>query len=81
MRAAGSLADTLAPVLKLELPVTREGLNYATQWVQLDNSRIENELDFEFRPLEETMADSIRWLYQEGHITARQAGRLAQSRD
>jgi nucleoside-diphosphate-sugar epimerase len=79
MRLAGSLADTLSPVLSLELPITREGLNYATQWVQLDNTRIETELDFEFRPVRETLADSIRWLYQAGHITADQAGKLAEA--
>ncbi|MEP5569671.1 MAG: NAD-dependent epimerase/dehydratase family protein [Halioglobus sp.] len=78
MRMAGSLADALSPVLSSDLPITREGLNYATQWVQLDNTRIETELDFEFRPVNETLADSIRWLYQAGHITARQAGQLAE---
>ena len=77
MRLAGSLADALSPVFNSDLPITREGLNYATQWVQLDNTRIETELDFEFRPVNETLADSIRWLYQAGHISARQAGKLA----
>ena len=77
MRLAGSLADRLAPVLNLDLPITREGLNYATQWVMLDNSRIETELDFEFRPVDETFSDTICWLYQQGEISAREAGRLA----
>lgn len=77
MRIAGSLADVLAPLLKLDIPITREGLNYATQWVNLDNTRTETELDFEFRPLEETFRDSIRWLYREGHISEKQAGDLA----
>ena len=76
MRMLGSVADTLAPLLKLDLPLTREGLNYATQWVKMDNSRTEQELDFSFRPLEQTLADSIRWLYQQGEITAEEAGRL-----
>lgn len=79
MRLAGSLADQLSPVFKLDLPITREGLNYATQWVRLDNTRVETELDFEFRPVAETLADSIRWLYQQGHISADQAGLLAES--
>ncbi|TDG13659.1 SDR family NAD(P)-dependent oxidoreductase [Seongchinamella unica] len=77
MRLAGSLADRLAPVLPLDLPISREGLNYATQWAMLDNRRVETELDFQFRPVEETLADSIRWLYQQGEISARAAGRLA----
>ncbi len=78
MRSVGSLFDRLAPYVKLELPLTREGMTYATRWVQMDDSRIREELDFEFRPVEETLADSIRWLYEEGHITAEQAGRLAE---
>ncbi|WP_162846014.1 SDR family NAD(P)-dependent oxidoreductase [Seongchinamella sediminis] len=77
MRMAGSLADFLAPYLPVDLPISREGLNYATQWVRLDNRRVESELDFQFRPLEETLADSIRWLYQEGEISAEEAGQLA----
>ena len=60
-----------------DIPVTAEGMTYATRWVKMDNSRVEHELDFQFRPVEETFADSIRWLYEEGHITARQAGHLA----
>jgi nucleoside-diphosphate-sugar epimerase len=78
MRMAGSLADLLAPIVKLDIPITREGLNYATRWVSLDNSRIEEELDFAFRPIEDTMVDSIRWLYRQGHITAEEAGSLAE---
>ena len=61
----------------MDLPLTREGLNYATRWVQMDNSRTEQELDFRFRPLEETFADTIRWLFEQGHITAKEAGQLA----
>lgn len=78
MRAAGSLADRLSPVLGLEIPLTREGLTYATRWVNMDNSRTERELDFDFMPVEQTLADSIAWLYKEGHVTQKQAGRLAE---
>ena len=31
-----------------------------------------------FREARETYADTIRWLYREGHLTRRQAGRLAE---
>lgn len=77
MRGAGALADRLAPVFNWELPITREGLTYATRWVRMDDSRIREELDFHFLPVEETLADSIRWLHRQGHITDKQAGRLA----
>jgi nucleoside-diphosphate-sugar epimerase len=78
MRLGGRLADRLGGLLPDDIPVTAEGMTYATRWVPMDNSRVEEDLDFQFRPVEETFADSIRWLYEEGHITARQAGRLAE---
>jgi hypothetical protein len=32
-----------------------------------------------FRPLSETLADTYRWLYEAGHVSAKHAGRLATS--
>jgi nucleoside-diphosphate-sugar epimerase len=78
MRLAGRLADRLGGLVPEDIPVTAEGMTYATRWVPMDNSRVERDLDFHFRPVEETFADSIRWLYEEGHITARQAGRASE---
>lgn len=77
MRFAGGLAERVAPLLKLDLPLTREGLTYATRWVQMDNSRIISRFGFEFMPVEQSLADSINWLYRAGYISARQAGKLA----
>jgi len=78
MRVAGRVLDTISPRFNLDIPITEEGMIYATNWVEMDNSRVENELDFEFRPVEDSMADSIRWLCGAGHITPEQAGRLAE---
>ncbi len=77
MRFAGRVVDTLSPLLKLDIPVTEEGMVYATNWVVMDNSKVERELGFRFRPVEESFGDCIRWLYSAGHITRRQAGKLA----
>lgn len=77
MRFAGSVADRLGSLVPDDIPVTAEGMTYATRWVPMDNSRVERELNFRFRPVEDTFADSIRWLFQEGHISRRQAGRMA----
>jgi len=38
---------------------------------------MERDLDFEFRPVEESLRDAIGWLHRAGHISARQAGRAA----
>lgn len=76
MRAIGSVSDRVAPLFNLDIPLSREGLTYATRWVKMDNSRVERELDFQFRPVDETLSDSIKWLHQKGVITDQQAGRL-----
>jgi len=77
MRLAGKVCDRIGPWFNMEVPMTEEAMGYATRWVQMDNSRVEQELGFEFRPVQQTMEDTIRWLQQAGHITARQAGKLA----
>jgi nucleoside-diphosphate-sugar epimerase len=78
MRLAGKVCDRIGPWFNMEVPMTEEAMGYATKWVQMDNAKVERELDFQFRPVEQTMADTIRWLYAAEHITAEQAGDLAQ---
>jgi dihydroflavonol-4-reductase len=77
MRVVGKVCDRIGPWFNMEVPMTEEAMGYATQWVKMDNSRVEQELGFEFRPVRETMADTIRWLHEAGHVTAEQAGKLA----
>ncbi|MEH6593777.1 MAG: SDR family NAD(P)-dependent oxidoreductase [Halioglobus sp.] len=76
MRLAGRVFDKVNPYLPSHIPISEEAMEYATNWVQLDNSKVENVLDFEFRPIEESMADTVSWLYQAGHISEKQAGDL-----
>ena len=77
MRLTGRILDQLHPYISVPLPISEEAMEYATNWVQLDNSKVEKSLDFTFRPVEESMKDTVRWLYQAGHIGRRQAGVLA----
>lgn len=77
MRMSGRLFDRIGPFLKLDLPLSEEGIGYATAWVTMDNSKAERELGVQFRPVEDSFEDAIRWLYTAGHITAKQAGRVA----
>jgi nucleoside-diphosphate-sugar epimerase len=76
MRFAGRVFDHLSPVIGLDIPVTEEGMLYATNWVEMDNGKVERDLGFTFRPVEESFADCIRWLYSAGHITRKQAGKV-----
>jgi hypothetical protein len=42
-----------------------------------DDSKTRNEFGLEPRPLGETLADTVRWLVDVGHLTPGEAGRLA----
>jgi dihydroflavonol-4-reductase len=77
VRFAGRLCDRVGAYVKLDLPLSAEGVAYATNWVVMDSSGMERELDFRFRPVEESFRDATGWLYRAGHITAGQAGRAA----
>lgn len=79
MRLVGKACDRIGPWFNMEVPMTEEAMGYATRWVPMDNSKVERELAFTFRPLRDTLADTIHWLYTAQHVTAQQAGRLAQT--
>ena len=59
------------------MPLTAEAMEYASQWPGADSSETLAELAFAFRPLEDTLEDTLRWLYEAGHVEARCVGRLA----
>ena len=75
MRLTGKLFDKLGPYLSTDVPISEEAMEYATNWVIMDNSKVEDTLDFEFRAVEDSMKDTIRWLFEAGHLTAKQAGK------
>ncbi len=77
MRGLGRAIDMLKYVKTVDVPMGHEAMVYATNWVQMDNSKVEQDLDFSFRPLEDSMTDAIQGLCKSGHITAQQAGKLA----
>jgi dihydroflavonol-4-reductase len=79
MRLVGRACDRLDRYLDVDMPMTEEGIGYATRWVVMDNSWAERELGFGLRPVADTFTDSIRWLCEKGHITTKQAGALAGS--
>jgi nucleoside-diphosphate-sugar epimerase len=73
--AAFELAQRISP---WRLPLTREAAYIGTQPITaVDDSRAEAELAFRKRPVEETVADTVRWLAQTGRVSSRQAGKLA----
>jgi len=80
MRALGTAVDLLKRVKQVDVPMGYEAMVYATKWVPLDNSAVEQQLDFAFRPLDDSLRDTICWLLEAGHITEKQAGSLAQGK-
>jgi nucleoside-diphosphate-sugar epimerase len=76
MRGLGLVGDALARV-GINQPITHEGMVTLTEGVRCDSSATERDLGVTFRPAADTIADMLRWLHAEGHLTARQVGRLA----
>ena len=78
LRRLGGLGDVFKRLRDFEFPLTREGMEMATQWPGVRSSPELLALEFRLRPARESYADAIRWLYRAGHIDRRQAGRLAE---
>jgi len=80
MRAAGTLGDLVKRVYDFNFPLTRDGMEYATQWPGADGAGTTRELGVEFRSARETYSDTLRWMHRTGHLEARHVGKLAAER-
>jgi dihydroflavonol-4-reductase len=77
MLGIGSLADAVQRRTKVRLPWSRESIWILNCAARCDGSRVKDDLGLEPRPIVETFADTVRWLLEAGHVTPKQAGRLA----
>jgi nucleoside-diphosphate-sugar epimerase len=73
----GRAADLVQRRVRTRLPWDGEGIWVMNCAARCDDSTTRSGLALEPRPLRETLADTVRWLHEVGHITAREAGRLA----
>ena len=64
-------------VVPFEYPLTLEAMTFATRAPEYDSRAACEALDVRWRPVEETLRDSIRWLAAGGHVPAKLAGSLA----
>jgi nucleoside-diphosphate-sugar epimerase len=78
LRGLGVLLDLVRKLVSFEYPLTYEAALMIDQNVPCDSRATVEELGVVFRPTEETFADTLRWLYEAGHIGPRCAGRLAE---
>jgi dihydroflavonol-4-reductase len=79
LAAFGRAADVAQRRLNTRLPWQGEAIWVMNCAAHCDDSRTRDELGLEQRPLSDTFADTVRWLLEAGHVTPRQAGRLAAS--
>jgi UDP-glucose 4-epimerase len=75
--AGGRLADLVQRVLPVRLPFSYEAALILTEHNPCDDSRVRAELGLTWRPLDETITDTVRWMVDEGLLRRAQAGDLA----
>jgi nucleoside-diphosphate-sugar epimerase len=73
----GRAADVVQRRVKMRLPWDAEGIWVLNCAARCDDSATRSELGLEPRALQETFADTVRWLVDVGHLTPREAGRIA----
>ena len=76
LRLVGVVIDFSGRFVDLQTPATGEGITYATEWVYADDRKLRGELGMQYRPLEETLADTVEWLAQNGEIDSWWAGKI-----
>jgi nucleoside-diphosphate-sugar epimerase len=77
LRRLGRLGDLVKHVFPFDFPLSAEAMDFATQWPGVIPSPAIAALGVRFRDARETYIDTIRWLYRAGHLTRKQAGKLA----
>ena len=73
----GRAADVVQRRVSTRLPWDAEGIWVMNCAARCDDSKTRSELGLEPRPLRDTLADTVRWLVEVGHLTPSEAGRLA----
>ncbi len=76
-RALGVAMDGVRRFRPIEFPMTRESMAIATLWPPASSARVVDATGVRFRPPEETLRDTLRWLIAAGHVVARRGGALA----
>jgi dihydroflavonol-4-reductase len=76
-RGLGTLGDLVKRFYDFSFPLTRDAMEYATQWPGCSGEETASELGVSFRSTHETFTDTLRWMYEAGHLEARHVGRIA----
>jgi hypothetical protein len=73
----GRAADVVQRRVRTRLPWSAESIWIMNCAARCDDSKTQEELQLQPRPLRETFVDTVGWLVEVGHLTRREAGRLA----
>ena len=76
LRGFGRLGDQVKRVVPFEFPLTYEGMTTATRGPGVDAAATERELGVSCRDPRETLADTLRWMGEAGHVEPGPLGRL-----
>jgi dihydroflavonol-4-reductase len=71
LRAAGSVGDVAKLVYDFDFPLTRDAMEFTTQWPGADAARTTRELGIGFRDADETIRDTVSWMYRAGRLSPR----------
>ncbi len=77
LRFAGRAGDLVKRVVPFDYPLTYEAMAMATQACPYDSDATCRALGVQWRAVDDTLADSIRWLAAAGHLKSNLAGTLA----
>lgn len=77
LRFAGRVGDLVKRVIPFDYPLTYESMSIGTRSCPYDSDATCRALDVTWRPVDETLADSIRSLAATGRLKPALAGRLA----
>jgi len=69
----GVLLDQVKKVIPVDFPLTEEVAFLVTCWTPLSSARAERELGLQFRPVEQTLHDTIAWMYRAGYLKGKPA--------
>ncbi len=77
-RGIGLLGDIMRRSIGFDIGLTYEATVTLTRGVPCDDSRAFEDFGIRFRPVTETLRDTLRWMHAEGILSRRQAGDLAE---
>jgi nucleoside-diphosphate-sugar epimerase len=73
----GRAVGLVQRVVPVHIPFEFEAVYFSWCAARSDDTRTRTELGVAPRDLQVTLVDSVRWLFEQGHISRRQAGQLA----